>query len=164
MAAATNDLSHIDRLRQLASRLAEIDDPDAAWISGSLAVYEAGASEGVTLCRALGIAPAPGQEGWWTREGRIRRDTLLCEMGCRFYTDEPSETKQAIKINKRLKRFVNGARQWRPGTVEELCHYLTTEDGKAPSVRTIQRALAAGRACQMLPAIDGTQSDVSSAS
>jgi hypothetical protein len=164
MAARTNDLSHIDRLRQLASRLAEINDPDAAWIGGSLAVYEAGASEGVTLCSALGIAPAPGQEGWWTREGRIRRDTLLCEMGNRFYANEPSETKQAIKINKRLKRFAAGARQWQPGSEEELCHYLTTEDGKALSVRTIQRALAAGRACQMLTSIDGMRSGISSTS
>jgi hypothetical protein len=161
MAVRTNDLSHIDRLRQLASRLAEIDDRDAAWISGSLAVYEAGASEGVTLCRALGIAPAPGQEGWWTVEARAQRDAILCEMARRFYTGESSETQQAIKMARRIGRFTAGARQWQPGTIEELCHYIT-KGGPVPSVRTIQRALAAGRACQMLPAIDGMRSGISS--
>jgi hypothetical protein len=158
-ATATELLSPINRLRQLASRLAEIDDPDAAWISGSLAVYEAGSSEGVTLCRALGIAPAPGQEGWWTVEARAQRDAILCEMRRRFYASEPSETQQAIKMARRIGRFTASARQWQPGTIEELCHYIT-KAGPVPSVRTIQRALAAGRACQMLPAIDGMRSDV----
>jgi hypothetical protein len=80
---------------------------------------------------------------------RARRDDLLREMARRFYRDS---RRQAADIASRLTRFTAGARLWRPGSVEELCHLLT-KDGPAPSARTIARALAAGRPCQMQPPV-----------
>jgi hypothetical protein len=139
-------------LRRFADRLLEHEDEDAGWFKAALMVYEAGAGDGVTLCRAFGLAPTPGQEGWWTREARTRRDALLCEIANRFYLDEPSERRKAEKIAQRLARFHSGARLWRPGTIEELLHYLLPTSG-----RTVRRALAAGR---QLPAVVGPQGGV----
>jgi hypothetical protein len=153
MAAATrSSLDNIARLRQLVARLVALEDEAASWLANGAAIYEAGAGEGVTLCRALGLAPGPGYEGWWTSEARARRGDLLREMARRFF---PYSRRQAADISTRLKRFTDGARLWRPGSIEELCHLLT-KDGHTPSARTIARALAAGRPCQMLPSVAGT--------
>jgi hypothetical protein len=142
----------LGRLRRLADRLLEHEDGDAGWFKAALMVYEAGAGDGVTLDRAFGLAPTPGHEGWWTSEARTRRDALLCEIAARFYADEPSERRQAEKIAQRLARFHSGARLWRPGTIEELLHYL-----RPTSARTVRRTLAAG---QPLPTVAGPEGGV----
>jgi hypothetical protein len=153
-------LDALGRLRRLADRLLEHEDEDAAWFKAAMLAYEAGAGDGVTLCAAFGLAPLPGQVRWWTREARTRRDSLIRELARRFYRDEPSERRQADKIARRLARFASGARLWRPGTLEELLHYVVRL-GLPTSARTVQRALAAGRLCQNLPAIAGTEAGVS---
>jgi hypothetical protein len=145
-------LAALGRLRRLADRLLEHEDGDAGWFAAALMVYEAGAGDGVTLDRAFGLAPTPGQEGWWTSEARTRRDALLCEIAARFYVDEPSQRRQAEKIAQRLARFHSGARLWRPGTIEELLQYL-----RPTSARTVRRALAAG---QPLPTFAGPEGGV----
>jgi hypothetical protein len=147
----TPALLALGRLRRLADRLLELDDEDATWFKAAVMVYEAGAGDGVTLCSAFELKPTPGQEGFWTIEARARRDALLCEIAARFYADEPSESSRADKIESRLGQFAAGARLWRPGTLEELLHYVTAI-GLPTSARTVRRALAAGR---RLPAIDG---------
>jgi hypothetical protein len=151
-AATRSNLDSIAWLRRLVARLLESGDEAASWLASGAAIYEAGAGEGVTLCRALGLTPGPGQEGWWTTEARARRDDLLREMARRFY---PDSRRPAADIASRLTRFAAGARLWRPGAIEELCHLLT-KDGHVPSSRTVQRALAAGRHRQMLPPVTGT--------
>lgn len=153
MTRGGESLAAIGRLRRLADALLKQKDEDAAWFKAALMVYEAGAGDGVTLCRAFGLAPTPGQEGWWTSQAGTRRDALLCEIASRFYADEPSERRQAERIAQRLARFHSGARLWRPGTIEELLHYLLPT-----SARTVRRALAAGRP---LPAVAGPQGGVS---
>lgn len=147
----------LGRLRRLADRLLEHEDEDAAWFKAALMVYEAGAGEEVTLDRALGLAPTPGQEGWWTIEARTRRDALLREIARRFYAGELSERRGAAKIASPLGQFAGGARLWRPGTIEELLHYVVAI-GLPTSERTVRRALAAGR---LLPAVAGPQSGAS---
>jgi hypothetical protein len=144
----------LDRLRRLADRLLEHEDEDAAWFKATLMIYEAGE---VTLDRALGLAPTPRQEGWWTVEARTRRDALLCEIASRFYAGELSERCRAAKIASRLGQFASGARLWRPGTIEELLHYVVAI-GLPTSARTVRRALAAGR---LLGAVDGPQGGAS---
>jgi hypothetical protein len=151
MAAASHSLDNIARLRRLVVRLLALEDESASWLANGAAVYEAGVGEGVTLCRALGLAPGPGQEGWWTSEARARRGDIIREMARRFY---PESRRQGADIASRVTRFSNGARLWRPGSIEELCHLLT-KDGHTPSLRTVQRTLAAGRPCQTLPAVAG---------
>jgi hypothetical protein len=71
---------------------------------------------------------------------RRQRDNLLIEMGERF-VDQPSNKQRALKIEKAIRKFAAGTRQWRPGTIEELCHYCLRAC-PAPSARTIERALA----------------------
>ncbi|MFI5020751.1 MAG: hypothetical protein ACHQRJ_03720 [Alphaproteobacteria bacterium] len=46
--------------------------------------YIAGAAAGMTLDRALGLAPAGGQRPWWCYERYQRRDDALRELGRKF--------------------------------------------------------------------------------
>jgi hypothetical protein len=151
----------IGRLRAVVARLAELEDGGGAafqWFAERLAVCDIAGGR-TTADVAFGLAPTPGHEGWWTSEKRTRRDALLCEIATRFYANEPSERCRADNIASRIARFASGARLWRPGTIEELLVYIM-RTGPAPPARTIQRALAAGRRCQMLPAVAGTDSGV----
>jgi hypothetical protein len=45
----------IARLRRLAARLAGDGDADASWFAERIAVYEAGAAQGLSLDRVLGL-------------------------------------------------------------------------------------------------------------
>jgi hypothetical protein len=143
----------IARLRAVVARLGELEDGGGEagrWFAEQLGVYDAAGGQ-ITADVAFGVAPAPGQEGWWTLEARSKRDALLCELAARFYSGEPSARHRSDKISKRLRQFAAGARLWRPGTLEELLHYVTAI-GLPTSARTVRRALRAG---QLLPAIDG---------
>jgi hypothetical protein len=91
MARGDGSLAAIGRLRRLADALLKQKDEDAAWFKAALMVYEAGAGDGVTLCRAFGLAPTPGRDGWRSSEARSKRDALLCEIARRFYPAEASE-------------------------------------------------------------------------
>ncbi len=51
--------------------------PAAAWFVEAVRIYEAGAADGLTLDRALGLTPSPGKDGWWKAEPRARRDAAL---------------------------------------------------------------------------------------
>lgn len=149
----SGSLVAIGRLRAVVARLAELEDGGGEagrWFAERLGVYDAARGR-VTADLAFGLAPAPGQEGWWTLEARSKRDALLCELGARFYSGEPSERCRADKIAKRLGQFASGARLWRPGTIEELLFYIIAI-GLPTSGRTVRRALRAGR---LLPAVVG---------
>jgi len=159
MTRGGESLAAIGRLRRLADALLKQKDEDAAWFKAALMVYEAGDGDGVTLCRAFGLAPTPGRDGWRSSEARSKRDALLCEIARRFYTDEPSERCRAAKIASRLNQFAAGARLWRPGRIEELLFYVIAI-GRPPSSRTVQRALATGRLCQTLAGVAGTAGGV----
>lgn len=68
----------IAKLRTIAARLVERDDPEAAWFAAGLAEYEAGAAHGLTLDDALGLAcRGPGERPWWAIEAQQRRDELI---------------------------------------------------------------------------------------
>jgi len=162
MTRGGESLAAIGRLRRLADALLKQKDEDAAWFKAALMVYEAGDGDGVTLCRAFGLAPTPGRDGWRSSEARSKRDALLCEIVRRFYPDEASERCCAAKIASRLRQFAAGARLWRPGRLEELLHYVIAI-GLPTSSRTVQRALATGRLCQALPRVAGTDAEVSKA-
>jgi hypothetical protein len=150
-------LGAIGRLRAVVARLGELEDGGGEagrWFAARVAIYDVAGGR-IAADVAFGLAPGPGCEGWWRIEARSRRDALLCEIARRFYVDEPSERRQAELIARRLARFHSGARLWRTGAIEELLHYVTAI-GLATSARTVQRALAAGRLCQTLPAFSGT--------
>jgi hypothetical protein len=128
-----SSLDAITRLRAIAARLLEREDPDAAWFVGVIRTYEAG---DVPIDVVFGLRTT----GYRTGAARKQRDDILAEMGRRFHADEPSDRQRALKIRARIRQFAAGARQWRPGTVEELCHYVL-KVCPAPSTRTIERAL-----------------------
>lgn len=73
----------ISRLRQVATRLAELSAPGdglAAWFAGALAQFEAGAPHGMTLAQAFGLERTAGERGWWTLERLELRDAQIREL------------------------------------------------------------------------------------
>lgn len=78
-------MTPITRLRAIAGRLIERDDPEAAWFSAVLQEYEAGARHGMTLEQAFGLACAPGERPWWHAEACERRDALLRDLAERQF-------------------------------------------------------------------------------
>ncbi len=75
----------IARLRKLAGVLERTGA--ARWFAEGLAAYEAGAADGVTLDRALGLTPPPGGDAWWQVEPRNRRDAALREARRQHFGD-----------------------------------------------------------------------------
>jgi hypothetical protein len=124
----------ISRLRGLALRLIEREDPDAAWFARSLSLYEGGDT---SFDAAFGL-PAPAR--YRSGMARRQRDALLVEMASRFFAAE-SNRQRALKIGKTIRRFAGGSQRWRPGEISELCAYVLRVC-PPPSVRTVERALS----------------------
>src|SRR5690242_1219935 len=68
------------RLRRVAAALeagASLPADDAAWLARRIERYLAEAHKGMTLDRALGLVPAPGQRPWWKTAALRKRDAIL---------------------------------------------------------------------------------------
>lgn len=83
--------SGIARLRRIVAALDGAELPsvnDRAWLVAAVRRYETEAPNGWTLDRALGLAPmTPGQETWWTREAREKRDRAIRTIATNFCAD-----------------------------------------------------------------------------
>jgi hypothetical protein len=119
----------------------------------------------------MGLAPRPGESPWYAIEALLRRDSLLLQLRRRFYTDEPSERQQAQKIASRIVRYEAGPwirdRVWKSPPAQyagkaEALMFAILKAGRAPSARTVQRVLAAGRVCHELLGFGGTPLPVAS--
>jgi hypothetical protein len=128
MAATTND--SINRLRHIAALLPA---EDAAWVSSAVDAAIAGAP----LEAALGLRP-----GWRATHRMREQEALICELVARFGPMTPAA------IASKIARFVCGAQNWRPGSAEELLHYVARTGGRPPSSRTVRRRL---EACHSVP-------------
>lgn len=89
-------------LRSLAAALARV--PAAARFTEAVACYEAGAQDGLTLDRALGLVPPPGGEPWWEAERRTRRDAAIRAVREQCFADL-GLTKAAQQIATRGRRL-----------------------------------------------------------
>lgn len=145
MAAA----SSIARLRVVAARFLEHDDPDAAWFCAALQEYEAGAVHGLTLDQALGLRAGPGERPWWQTEALGRRNDILRGIAARYFPGRSAKA-AAEAITSAAQRYeAAGWRRHRAfmvppaeigGTLRgELFYLLKT--GAPLSVRTVERAL-----------------------
>ena len=85
--------------------MSEADHPSAKRYISQLADYEAGVRFGLSLDQAFGLVPASGGEYWWRTEDRKRRDMLLAGIARDFFSDEPSEWRQAVLIADKLDSF-----------------------------------------------------------
>jgi hypothetical protein len=103
----TRPIIAIARLRELRAALdagRPVSADVVAWFTAAIAEYDAGAPEGLTLDKALGLVPAPGNDSWWTAEARKRRNRALRTLRQRHYAEiEPSEA--AIEIGKLERRY-----------------------------------------------------------
>jgi hypothetical protein len=146
-------------LRWIARFVVEIDHPSAKRFVTQLGDYEAGNPFGLSLDKAMRLVPGDGGEKWWRTEDRKRRDMLLCGIARDFYSDEPSEWRQAELIADRLARFKTNVwpryRTWKrlpdryAGKIEERLFLVLKCDrddrgmirGNARGAKTIRRAL-----------------------
>lgn len=132
---------HIAHLRGLAAALSRI--PVAAWFAEAFARYEAGAEDGMTLDRALGLVPPPGGEPWWEAERRTRRDTAIRALREQHFADL-GVTKAAQQIASRGRRLA--ATRWdRDGRVpaagDELLIQALATGAPFPGPRRIEDIL-----------------------
>jgi hypothetical protein len=107
-------LTGIALLRDVIALLAALPDgggETGARFAGSLAAYEAGAAEGVTLDACLDLVPPAGGVGWWTVERRQRRAALILELDRLMFPSlpRPSRYARARAIATRLRRFGSSA-------------------------------------------------------
>jgi hypothetical protein len=154
--------SPIIRLRRLAIRLATEGDADGIWFASALAVYEAGAADGLSLDAALRLVPSPGCRSWWSAEQRDRRDILIREIRDRFFPGLPN-SHTASQIDEKLRRYettswrFDRARRSPPAAYAgklEVFLFAVLKLGQPISKRVIERALGA---CQELPPVSGDQ-------
>jgi hypothetical protein len=80
-----SDLAAIARLRAIAARLRDREDPDAPWFDACLALYETGAAHGLALADAFELRLAPGERPWWAREACDKRDQLLRQVKSEYF-------------------------------------------------------------------------------
>lgn len=81
-----NESSAPARLRRIAACAAAgqpLTEDDGRWLAERLDRYLATAADGARLDDALDLTPAPGDAGWWTVEGRARRDDLIRQIAAR---------------------------------------------------------------------------------
>ena len=114
---------------------------------------------GLSLDKAMRLVPGDGGEKWWRTEDRKRRGMLLAGIARDFFSDEPSEWRQALLIANRSAGFkITVWPRYRhlrrlpdryTGTIEERMFLVLKCDrddrgmirGNAPGARTIRRAL-----------------------
>ena len=140
----------IVRLRRLAAKFADEGNADGIWFAEKLAVYNAGAPQGLSLDSALGLVPSPGRRPWWDLERRARRDAIIVEIRDRFFPGLANRRAGSL-IAERVRRYETTSwrsdRLWRvppptyAGQIEALL-FGVLKLGSAPSLRTIERVLA----------------------
>jgi hypothetical protein len=79
------DAAAIDRLRAIAARLVEREDPDAAWFMTALLEYTSGARHGATFDATLGLRPGTGATSWWELEAQATRDGRIRAIVAKWY-------------------------------------------------------------------------------
>ena len=93
--------------------------------------YDDEAAAGLELDQALGLRPAPGQDGWWTVEARATRNQILRSIRTQHYpglTDTAAARAMLAEIAKRA-RQAGGAR-------DELAAELARAEMHAPIPRS----------------------------
>ncbi len=126
------------RLRGLAAALQRI--PAAAWFAEALACYEAGAEDGLTLDRALGLVPPRGGVSWWEAERRTRRDALIRAVREQHFADlGVTKAAQQIATRGRRLRAIDRNREGRvPAAGDELLIQALNTGAPFPKARRIE--------------------------
>jgi hypothetical protein len=113
------------RLRRLVEA-DEVGEPppaeDVTWLTARLRAYLAGASAGLTLEQAFGLATAPGGCPWWRAERLAARDRTLRRLGA---TLEGKVTARAHALALKLRDYAG--RCWRRDAARGGPFPITTE-------------------------------------
>ena len=132
----------VDRLRRL-TELAPSLGKDGEWLSEALQRYLDDAQHGLTMAQALGVATPRGGTPWWKAYALRRRDDAISRL--RDLLPVAAYRSEALAIRTAVIRF----RRTRWGTGQpsdpiqrELYSLLGTTDGRPPSRKAIERALA----------------------
>jgi hypothetical protein len=164
--SAPAKLSGIALLRELVGWIATQPDGGGeaprAFVSG-IAVYEAGAADGLDLGDCLGLTPAPGQAAWWTIERRAKAGGKILEIDRLMFPEpcRPSMKSRADRIAGALGRYENGGwlREWTwpvpPADPLRRLLWQLLKLGEAPSARTIRRLLAEARSWPIATSFGG---------
>lgn len=111
----------------------------AAYFVRAFEEYEAGASSGMTLDKALGVAATAGAGPWWIQEGRVRRDAALRELHRTCFASQPPT--EAAKLITRLADRRRRA-TWPPtGPHEQLIDTALRAGPKFPKARRLASIL-----------------------
>ena len=132
---------NIAALRRSAELLAALPDPAAAAIAAALRRYEAEAPFGMTLDRALGLAPAPGKTPWWQAEASERRNAALRAIRDQHFANL-GNTQAAREIATMGRRFLASAgRRDRLPSEAKLLLETVARSGGFPGPRRIMDIL-----------------------
>ena len=132
----------IERLRRLIHIAPDLG-ADGEWLAEALTRYIDRAHEGMTLDQCLGVATLRGGTPWWRAQALRRRDDAISRLRDLLPVD--AYRSEALAIRTAVIRF----RRTRWGTGQpsdpiqrELYSLLGTTDGRPPSRKAIERALA----------------------
>ena len=128
----------IAHLRRLAAALARI--PDTAWFAEAFALYEAGAEDGMTLDRALGLVPSRGGEPWWAAERRSQRDAAIREVHAKHFADlgVTNAARQIAMRARRLQAIKRNREERMSAAGDDLLNEALNTGVPFPQVRQIQ--------------------------
>jgi hypothetical protein len=128
-------LAAMTRLRRIAKAMA--GTPDGDWLDSALFVYEIRAPKGGRFDEALGLAPGPGQEPWFSAERRAARDAAIRELTATF---SGPPTSRAHAAGQAIRHY--GSTTWRqdrphrgppsPDHRRKLLHAIFSADENPP--------------------------------
>lgn len=134
-------LDAMNDLRQLAREAADRGTPLDLWLSEVVTKYDIGSGDPLhplSFEQALGLAPAPGADGWRTLERRAKRDDLLRRLAAEHFA-EGSLRDRCARMELALRRRAALKSAARTTLDQRLDAILAL--GGAISASTIERAI-----------------------
>ena len=113
--------------RCVAARESAPDLPALTALAERIECYLNGAPQGMTLEKALGIAPAPNGAPWYLAEARERRNSELRTLTGRFCPVRGSVRSRALWLRGRIVNYSSASWPRDRGAAEMPQRYLNTE-------------------------------------
>lgn len=121
-------ISRIRRIAAMASSGNKLEAQDLSWLGAALERYLSEAQIGMTLERALDVAPRSGEEVWWRAEARAARNAAIAELRRSYFGDLriTDAAREICRLASRVQARSRGVRSSAPDAIDERVEALVT--------------------------------------
>ncbi len=138
-------VEHLERMLVAMKRGAPIAPADAKRFMAAIVRYIAGAASGLTLDRALGLAPLAGRRSWWTERKYQDRDAIIQELRERYFAALSTDRAATAMVKEVLRLERSHARRGKAGDGKgELIARALDTGMRFPKRRQLRNILSAG--------------------